>query len=43
MTTDAESSSRREWVKRLRLILLEKNSRDISLESMVDSIRMGSL
>jgi len=33
-TTDAESSSRREWVKKSKQILLVNNSRDISSELM---------
>jgi len=43
MITDAESSLRREWDKKLRLIHLEKSSRDISLELMVALIRMDLL
>jgi len=39
MITDAESSSRREWVKKLRLIPSAKNSKDISSESTEDSTR----
>ena len=43
MTIDVESSSRREWVKKLKLIILVKNSKDMSLELQVDLIKMVSL
>jgi len=39
MTTDAESSTRREWVKKLKLIFSANNSRDMSSESLEDSIK----
>jgi len=43
MTTDAESFSKREWVKKLRQITLDKSSRVMSSESQVDLIKMDSL
>jgi hypothetical protein len=42
MTTDAESSSRREWVKKLRLIPSANNSRDMSSEFLEASIKTDS-
>lgn len=39
MTTDAESSSRREWVRKLKLTTLDNSSRDTSSESQAVSTR----
>jgi len=43
MTTDAESFSKREWVKKLRQITLDKSSRAMSSESQVALIKTDLL
>jgi hypothetical protein len=42
MTTDAEYSSKKEWVNKYKPILWENNLRDTYSESMVDSIKTVS-
>lgn len=42
MTIAAESSSKEGWVRKLRPILLDNNSKDMSSESTEDSTRTDS-